>query len=55
MKSGRSMSFVRYVGAKHRLAPEIAKRLQGTGRTCLVDVFGGSGAVVMNAGFKKRV
>jgi len=49
------MSFVRYVGGKHRLAPHIAEHLHATGRSCLVDVFGGSGAVVMNAGFKKRV
>jgi len=49
------MSFVRYVGGKHRIAPHIAERLHATGRTCLVDVFGGSGAVTMNAGFKKRV
>lgn len=48
-------SFLRYVGAKHRLAPVIARYLQDSGATCLVDVFGGSGAVIMNAGFKKRV
>lgn len=46
---------LRYVGSKIRIVPEIAQRLQATGADCLVDVFGGSGAVVMNAGFEKRV
>ena len=49
------MSFLRYIGAKHRIAPVIARYLQESGATCLVDVFGGSGAVTMNSGFKKRV
>lgn len=46
---------LRYVGSKIRIVPEIAKRLQATGMDCLVDVFGGSGAVTMNSGFTKRV
>lgn len=49
------MSFLRYIGSKHRIAPTIAKHLQGAGATTLVDVFGGSGAVTMNAGFRKRI
>lgn len=44
-----------YIGGKHRLAKEIAKRLHGTGADTLVDVFGGSAAVTLNAGFHKRV
>ena len=49
------MSFLRYIGAKHRLAPAIAEHLKATGAGTLVDVFGGSGAVIMNAGFRKRI
>jgi DNA adenine methylase len=48
-------SVLRYVGAKLRIAPRITDALQATGADVLVDVFGGSGAVVMNAGFEKRI
>jgi DNA adenine methylase len=37
------------------MAPHISKLLHASERTLLVDVFGGSGVVVMNAGFRKRV
>ncbi len=46
---------IHYIGGKFRMVPHIAELLKATGRTLLVDVFGGSGAVVMNAGFRKRV
>ncbi len=46
---------LRYVGSKIRLVPKIAVQLKATGADTLIDVFGGSGAVVMNAGFEKRV
>ncbi len=46
---------LRYVGSKTRIVPRIAAHLKATRRDCLVDVFGGSGAVVMNAGFHKRI
>jgi DNA adenine methylase len=55
MSKAPTKSFIRYIGGKHRLAPAIAKRLHATGKTCLVDVFGGSAAVTMLSGFKKRV
>ena len=48
-------SFIPYIGGKHRIAKRLAVYLRATGADTLVDVFGGSGAVVMNAGFKKRV
>lgn len=37
------------------MAKEIAKRLHATGADTLVDVFGGSAAVTLNAGFAKRI
>lgn len=46
---------IRYVGSKNRMAPLIAERLHATGRDTLVDIFGGSAAVVLNTGFIKRV
>lgn len=46
---------LRYVGSKIRLSGRLKELLQETGADALVDVFGGSGAVVMNAGFEKRV
>lgn len=46
---------LRYVGSKIRLTSKIADVLKGTGADCVVDVFGGSGAVVANTGFTKRV
>lgn len=49
------ISLMPYIGGKTRLAREIAKRLHASGADTLVDVFGGSGAVLLNAGFKKRV
>jgi len=48
-------SFFGYVGGKNRLAPVIAEYLHATGRPLLVDVFGGSAAVTLRAGFKKRI
>lgn len=49
------ISLLPYIGGKHRLADEIAKRLHATGADTLIDVFGGSAAVTLNAGFAKRV
>jgi DNA adenine methylase len=49
------ISLMPYIGGKHRMAREIAKRLRATGADTLVDVFGGSAAVTLNAGFAKRV
>lgn len=49
------ISLMPYIGGKHRMAGEIAKRLHATGADTLVDVFGGSSAVLLNAGFQKRV
>lgn len=46
---------IRYVGSKIRIVPWISEHLHSTGAGAIVDVFGGSGAVVMNAGFSKRV
>jgi DNA adenine methylase len=37
------------------MAREIATRLRQPGVDCLVEVFGGSAAVMLNAGFQKRV
>jgi len=37
------------------MASAIAERLHATGADTLVDVFGGSAAVTLNAGFEKRV
>lgn len=37
------------------MAREIALRLHATGADTLVDVFGGSAAVLLNAGFEKRI
>lgn len=49
------ISLMPYIGGKHRMAKEIAKRLHATGADTLVDVFGGSAAVTLNSGFKKCV
>ena len=49
------ISLMPYIGGKHRLAKEIAKRLHVPGVDTLCEVFGGSAAVMLNAGFKKRV
>lgn len=48
-------NFIPYIGGKYRLAGVISKRLHATGGTCLVDVFGGSGAVTLHSGFRKRI
>jgi DNA adenine methylase len=48
-------SVVRYIGGKHRIASKISVYLHATGGDCLVDVFGGSAAVLLNSGFEKRV
>lgn len=52
--SKRLRSF-RYVGSKIRIVPKIAEQLHATGATTICDVFGGSGAVIMNSGFTKRI
>lgn len=49
------ISLFPYIGGKHRMAKEITARLKATGADTLVDVFGGSAAVLLNAGFAKRV
>ncbi|MDD5708897.1 MAG: DNA adenine methylase [Kiritimatiellae bacterium] len=49
------VSLMPYIGGKHRAAREIARRLHATGAELLVEVFGGSAAVMLNAGFTKRV
>ena len=49
------VSVMPYIGGKHRLAKEIAVRLHAPGVDTLIEVFGGSAAVMLNAGFKKRV
>lgn len=48
-------NFIPYIGGKYGLAKKISKRLHGTGKTCLVDVFGGSGAITLHSGFRKRI
>ncbi len=50
-----SYCLIRYLGSKNRLAPLISARLHATGRDTLVDIFGGSAAVVLNSGFNKRI
>lgn len=49
------VSFIPYIGGKCRIARQLAVYLHATGGDTIVDVFGGSGAVILNAGFKKRV
>ena len=48
-------SLIPYIGGKHRIASQLAVFLRASGAQTIVDVFGGSGAVVMNSGFKKRI
>jgi DNA adenine methylase len=48
-------AFLRYVGSKNRVMPAIKDALAATGKTLLVDVFGGSGSVIMHTGFRKRI
>lgn len=49
------LSLIPYIGGKHRLAKHIVPYLHATGADTLVDVFGGSAAVLLNAGFNKRI
>lgn len=49
------MNFFPYIGGKYRSVSVIKKYLHDTGATCVVDVFGGSGAIAFHSGFKKRV
>lgn len=44
-----------YIGGKNRVAAIIGSHLRSTGADFLVDVFGGSGAVIVHGGFRKRV
>ena len=44
-----------YIGGKHRVAKKLAGYLQATGADTMVDVFGGSGAVIIASGFVKRI
>lgn len=48
-------SFIPYIGSKNRLVGQISQRLHSTGKECLVDVFGGSAAVILRTGFSKRI
>jgi DNA adenine methylase len=48
-------TLIPYIGGKHRIAAQLAVFLHATGAETIVDVFGGSGAVVMNCGFRKRI
>ena len=48
-------SLIPYIGGKHRIASQIAVFLRATGADVCVDVFGGSGAVLLNSGFQKRI
>ena len=53
------ISLFPYIGGKHRMARTIARELQDLALTynvdTLVDVFGGSAAVLLNSGFTKRI
>lgn len=48
-------NFIPYIGGKNNLIGQISKRLHATGKKCLVDVFGGSAAITLRSGFKKRI
>ena len=48
-------SLIPYIGGKHRISGRLADILHDTGADTLVDVFGGSAAVLLNAGFEKRI
>lgn len=48
-------NFIPYIGSKNRLVDQISRKLHSTGRQCLVDVFGGSAAVILHSGFSKRI
>lgn len=49
------MNFFPYMGGKYRSVSVIKKYLHDTGASCVVDVFGGSGAIAFHSGFKKRI
>lgn len=49
------IGLIPYIGGKHRIAPVIGEHLRATGAETLVEVFGGSAAVMLSAGFAKRV
>jgi DNA adenine methylase len=49
------MRALKSVGSKYRVMPHIRAALHETGGDFLIDVFGGSGSVVMNANFHKNV
>jgi len=51
----RRNRLLRYIGGKIRIVPTIVNTIRRTGGRVLVDVFGGSGAVVSNCGFDKKV
>lgn len=53
--SDRRYSLLRYIGGKYRITPAIAEHLHRFGKDFLIDVFGGSAAVVLNAGFTRWV
>jgi DNA adenine methylase len=48
-------TLIPYIGGKHRIAVKLAAFLRSTGADTVVDVFGGSAAVLLNSGFRKRV
>ncbi len=48
-------AFIRYTGSKNTIAPIIARVIRSTGGTCLVDLFGGSAAVLLKSGYDKRI
>lgn len=48
-------SFIPYIGSKNKIISILSKKLHATGKQCLVDVFGGSGAVTLRSGFTKRI
>jgi DNA adenine methylase len=48
-------TLIPYIGGKHRIAVKLAEFLRSTGADTVVDVFGGSAAVLLNSGFRKRV
>ena len=48
-------TLIPYIGGKHRIASQLAVFLRATGAQTVVDVFGGSGAVLLNSGFQKRI
>lgn len=54
-KPEKQLRGLKMIGSKYRMIKPISECLHGTGAETLVDVFGGSGSVVMNAGFDKNV